>query len=577
DLWLNSRRTHFLTITPHYYDEHMKHSSTVICFRRFRGRHFAYRLNSFIIKEIQKLNIQSKIVAVTTDSGADIKAATSTNQFGTWYSCDAHNINLMVSSSLCLWKKPKNSKKLPSPTTTSSNHDSDEELNEMRVIDNDEVPDEFVEDDNDNAEDDDSIVKEPDENETDTSSSSNTSSEEEEEYLTSSQQEKQSEEPQQELEKLLSNPEELKNKINLLLKKLRKLISMIHKSSILTSFIRNEIQRKQIDLDAINNSNDQNNIKINELVKDFYVRWNSTYLMLIRVIAIQQIINDITYTPQARIGLTFKQIKKLKSLTNSHLDWELLQGLANVLAPFSLATSCLSGSKYVTLSLSYWVQKNLYTYLSTATINPLENMLKRLLLNKFILYFESKATPQQKNGKLIAAYLDPNTLVDLSDEEISEAESLIINEHKTFRGEPQQQITTATQAQFQQKQFTSSSSISNTKSSLSIMERFKNACNITSATDTLTSNSTRTVKPLSLKEEFSMYMSTYKQSTDFETFWNQKQYMLPILTSFVRRYSIIPATSVASESAFSVAGYVQRKQRSSLSPTTLRYLMLLKK
>ncbi|CAF4058397.1 unnamed protein product, partial [Rotaria sordida] len=557
DLWLNLRRTHFLTITAHYFDALMEHSSKVICFRRFRGRHLAYRLNSFVIKEIEKLNIQSKIVAVTTDSGSDIKAAMSTKQFGTWYSCDAHNINLMVSSSLCLWKIPKQkkSKKSPSPpTTTSSNHDSDEELNEMRVIDNDEVPDEFIEDD-------DPIVKKSDENETDTSSNSNTSSEEEEEYLASSQQERQLEEPQQELEKLLSNSEELKIKINLLLKKLRKLISMIHKSSILTSFIRSEIQRKKIDLDTINNSNGQDNVKINELVKDFYVRWNSTYLMLIRVISIQQIINDITYTPQAHIGLKFKQIKKLKSLTNSHLDWELLQGLSNVLAPFSLATLCLSGSKYITLSLSYWVQKNLHTFLSTATTNPLENVLKRLLLNKFILYFESKATPEQRNGKLIAAYLDPNTLVDLSDEEISEAESLIINENKALRGEPQQRITTATQSQLQQQQLTSSSSLPNTKRSFSIMTQFKNACNITSVTDTLTTKPTRTVKPLSLKEEFSMYMSIYKQSTDFETFWNRKQHMLLILTSFVRRYSIIPATSVASESAFSVAGYVQRKQR----------------
>ena len=292
------------------------------------------------------------------------------------------------------------SKRSSSPPTTS--HDSDEELNEMKVVDNDEVPDEFIEDNNDNSEDDDSIVKELDENETDTSLNSNTSSGEEEEFLASSQQERQPEEPQQEFEKLLTNPEELKNKINLLVKKLRKLISIIHKSSILTSFVRSEIQRKQIDLDTISNSSDQENTKIKELVKDFYVRWNSTYLMLIRVIAIQQIINDITHTPQARIGLTFKQIKRLKSLTNSHLDWELLQGLANVLAPFSLATLCLSGSKYVTLSLSYWVQKNLHTYLSTATTNSLENVLKRLLLNKFILYFESKATPEQRNGKLVS-------------------------------------------------------------------------------------------------------------------------------------------------------------------------------
>ncbi|CAF4526457.1 unnamed protein product [Rotaria sp. Silwood2] len=93
DLWLNSRRTHFLAIAAHYYDERMKHSSTVISFRRFHGRHLSYRLNSFIIIEIEKLSIQTKIVAVTTDSGSDIKGATSSNQLGTWYSCDTHNIN----------------------------------------------------------------------------------------------------------------------------------------------------------------------------------------------------------------------------------------------------------------------------------------------------------------------------------------------------------------------------------------------------------------------------------------------------------------------------------------------------
>ncbi|CAF4594948.1 unnamed protein product [Rotaria sp. Silwood2] len=126
---------------------------------------------------------------------------------------------------------------------------------------------------------------------------------------------------------------------------------MIRKSNILTSFIRSEIQRKQIGLDTINNLNDQDSIKINELVKDFYVRWNSTYFMLICVITIQQIINDIAYTTPARIGLIFKQI---------------------------------------------------------------------------------------------AAYLDPNTLVNLFDEEISQAESLIISETKALRGKPQQQITTST-------------------------------------------------------------------------------------------------------------------------------------
>ena len=75
--------------------------------------------------------------------------------------------------------------------------------------------------------------------------------------------------------------------------------------------------------------------------------------MLNRMLSTQQIINDITYIPQPRIGLTYQQINKLKSLTYTHLDWELLQGLASVLAPFYFATLCLSTRKYPTLAISY--------------------------------------------------------------------------------------------------------------------------------------------------------------------------------------------------------------------------------
>ena len=81
------------------------------------------------------------------------------------------------------------------------------------------------------------------------------------------------------------------------------------------------------------------------------------------------------------------------------------------------------------------------------------------------------------------------------------------------------------------------------------------------------------LKSLSIKKELSMHVPTYKQSKDFESFWNGKQNLVP--TSSIRRYSIIPAISVASESAL-CSGYIQWKQRVWLSSTTLRYLMLLK-
>ena len=73
--------------------------------------------------------------------------------------------------------------------------------------------------------------------------------------------------------------------------------------------------------------------------------------MMSRLICIQQIINDITYTPQALIGLSSWQIKRLKSSTYTHLDWEILQVLAGVLAPFHLATRCISTRKYPTLAI----------------------------------------------------------------------------------------------------------------------------------------------------------------------------------------------------------------------------------
>ena len=51
---------------------------------------------------------------------------------------------------------------------------------------------------------------------------------------------------------------------------------------------------------------------------------------------------------------------------------------------------------------------------------------------------------------------------------------------------------------------------------------------------------------------------------------------MPLLSKLVRNYCITHASSVPSDSAFSMANYIQRKQRSSLSSKQLRYQMLLK-
>jgi hypothetical protein len=83
-------------------------------------------------------------------------------------------------------------------------------------------------------------------------------------------------------------------------------------------------------------------------------------------------------------------------------------------------------------------------------------------------------------------------------------------------------------------------------------------------------------KQLSFKEELCHYMATARTKSSFSNYWCQHEVLLPQLSQFVKRYNCIPCTSVPSESAFSIAGHIQRKARASLSSTALRYLMILR-
>ncbi|CAF1298723.1 unnamed protein product [Adineta steineri] len=608
DLWMNSRRNHFLVITAHYYDENYQTFSNVISFRSFRGRHLASRLKKFILNEIKKLNIESKIFSITTDNGSDIKSATSSSEFGIRFSCDAHNINRTISTGLNLWEKPalknKNGETIIVPpissssTTTTieitasssstSNEDinnSDDELEKSRLVDMGVIVDEWVDYDENylNDEDDGDADHVPTLADDDESDSYSDSSDDDDNNPTLTQAEQdhriQEEKENQEIKQLLLNPDELKKRISYLLKKVRKLIKMINKSSLLTTFVRAEIKRRQIDLDININSTNEKKIKVNDLVNDFYIRWNSTFIMLARFSAAEQLVNDITYSPPSHIGLTVKQITKLRSLQNNHLQWKLIKSLADVLAPFYFATKCLSGRQYPTLSLSYWTTNFLFLHLTNEKLSsPLENGLKKLLFDKLTFYFKTNATYEQQCAKLIAAYLDPFTLQDLSLEETNEAESIIMRSTKDTSYA--KKSTTTIASQYNQSQSVSSASSSSTdtlqQSKLSTINRFRMLCRSSSSDADTAPKPKPKPKAFTLKQEFSYHISSSTSCEDFQTYWNENKNRLPILSSYARRYNCVPTTSTASESAFSVAGYIDRKQRASLSTTTLRYLMLLK-
>ena len=81
---------------------------------------------------------------------------------------------------------------------------------------------------------------------------------------------------------------------------------------------------------------------------------------------------------------------------------------------------------------------------------------------------------------------------------------------------------------------------------------------------------------MTLDEEISAYVEAARSATNFQQFWISYESHLPRLSCLVRRVNIIPATSLSSESLFSIANFLSRKQRSGLSSRTLRYLTVLK-
>ena len=87
----------------------------------------------------------------------------------------------------------------------------------------------------------------------------------------------------------------------------------------------------------------------------------------------------------------------------------------------------------------------------------------------------------------------------------------------------------------------------------------------------------RPARSLSVEDELVLFIQAVQAFKGaFSSFWLQFRGRFGRLYRIALRVNIIPATSVASESIFSIAGYITRKQRSSLSSKSLRQLMVLK-
>ncbi|CAF0917002.1 unnamed protein product [Adineta steineri] len=558
DIWKSSTRNHYICLTIHFFNNELEPFSLLLSFRRLTGRKLSKNLNDYLRYELYRFGLESiSYAGITTDNGSDIKAATEKGPFGPRCSCIAHTLNLIVNHGMCIWKKP-NDKRYPfKPYDKNILIDDDDEEDEYIVVDDD-VEEEVIDaeetykqeqnnNNNNNTSSNSNINEETSEindlatsfDNTTVSSVPSTTVPVDDEYISDDDEDMNN--SSTELSTLNNN--ELETLFHFLCKtckligQVRKLAQTMKNVTAIDQFIRNNPNGPK-----------------NGFVTDMRIRWSSCFYMLKRLIDYQLIVKTVLIYKFPTIT-TDQQTTLTKCYLNPE-SWEIIQAVHDILKPLEFATSSLSGKHYPTLSLAY------------TTINILRSglkprredskylvLLKKSILAQFEYYFDFKMSKIQKELMLIASFLDPETFTDMSVEDKQKAKAIL----PTYMKKESQFIVEST---------TSTPSAIN-KSSQSLTEKLKMMVGI--------STTVRTTRPPSIDDEIVLFIQAIQAfSGSFSTFWLQYRGRFTRLYRVALRVNIIPATSVPSETIFSIAGFISRKQRSSLSSTSLRHLMVLK-
>ncbi|CAF1685048.1 unnamed protein product [Rotaria magnacalcarata] len=552
DIWKNSRQVHFIALTAHAFTSNYEHVPIVIGCRRILGQHTSVSIERYIKYELDRIGIKpSQVVSITTDNGSNIKKVAATLKFGAPISCMAHNLNLVVHKGLCLWIQPK-AEDFPLDLELSSNEweDLDREsdsLDDIAECDqcSIEAASDLVseEEEEEKAERDLAYNDDDDDDDNDVDKEVNTESDAEDDI---------------ELEfaslQLNNNNSSSINHFELL----KNVFELMKKSRLIIKFMRNHtITNEYIQKYMISRSDGKNT---GILILDMIIRWNSSFLLIDRLINHKDVLNSMFAFPNNITGLTEQQIKKLKDLILNQHEWNLLNCLKNVLKPFLQTTTALSGQKYPTMALSFYVFRLLSHFLeSTSDDDSITIALKESLLYWFNVQCKAKLPSGQFEIMMVAAFLDPSIYRVISDTDRKAAKKIIFKKLEKSNINHLTSLSSST---------TTTTTIRASK--LSPLEKLAAVCGHTISSTTVTE------KLMTLDEEISSYIKEALSADDFQEFWTSYCTKLPRLSSLVRRINVIPATSVTSEALFSVASFLHRKQRASLSSRTLRYLLVLK-
>ncbi|CAF1096355.1 unnamed protein product [Adineta steineri] len=315
DFWSNKQMKSFLVITGHYFEsENFNFKSTVLHFSSFKKRHTSVEISRILQMKLNELGILHKVVCVTADGARNMVGAIEDIGLGlkrVW--CIAHRLHLTVTNALGFWitkKKPTgNAITVEQAIVNDTSNIEEEHMESIEEFEDDYVFDDISMDTNDDIEfDDNERVEDSIQNNEDLSN----------DVLDNQPWDIVHEEILDnwtvDVEVNDSGIVQDQEMVLSLVKKCRRLILLIKRSTIITSFVNQEKQKS--------------NIK-RSLCFDVKSRWNSTYSMIDSFLVFRDIIQKL-FNYKHTLHIQAKQLEQLSNLEISGDNWIALSTLRSV-------------------------------------------------------------------------------------------------------------------------------------------------------------------------------------------------------------------------------------------------------
>ena len=288
------------------------------------------------------------------------------------------------------------------------------------------------------------------------------------------------------------------------------------------------------------------------LIQDVATRWNSTFLMVERLLKLRVSIYGVLYQD----GIISSSDRAQFDLKDS--VWKLLEDMLVVLEQFKEATEIFSSASKPTISSVYVVLNNILPRLEalaldSGAISELKKTLSKTLMKRFKVNSLGQPDIDTLRGiQAIVTFLDPRckSLRFMTLRQRGQIQDHVI-ELLTEHADAHAHATEGTRIVKQEIQEDPPPPVN---------PLFKKARLMDMLAPDLTHD-----QPSSHEQELELYIAEPEHVLDPLLWWRNNEHKFPNLSKFAKAFLCVPATEVPSESSFSAAGATVTKLRASLS------------